>query len=150
MYLLGPLYRHLVPCCNKKEHMIRGPNNEEINMAVYTKAFSQFLHASPGIVQERVFFIHPHEIYLNDFKSLCDGVHLNEEATDILANFTIKLLNNKRRFRTPVITNEDFFSYLAGFEVINSEMDTSNKLEDDDQDMTGAIDQCIVLSGITQ
>ena len=65
------------------------------------------------------------------------------EATDILANFTIKLLNNKRRFRTPVITNEDL-SYLAGLEVIKSEMDTSNKLvDDDDQDMTGAIDQCI-------
>jgi hypothetical protein len=153
IYLLGPLYRHLVPCCNLEEHMLRGPHNEEINMMLYTKAFSQFLHASPGIVQDRVIFIHPHEIYLNDFNStsLCDGVHLNGEATDTLANFTIKLLNNKRRFRTPVITNEDFFSYLAGREVINSEMDTSNKLDDDDdQDMTGAIDQCIELSGNIQ
>ena len=98
--------------------MLRGPHNEEINMMLYTKAFSQFLHASPGIVQDRVIFI---------------------------------LLNNKRRFRTLVITNEDFFSYLAGCEVINSEMDTSNKLDDDDdQDMTGAIDQCIALSGNTQ
>lgn len=78
VYLLGPLYRHLVPCCNLEEHMLRGPHNEEINMMLYTKAFSQFLHASPGIVQDRVIFIHPHEIYLNDFNStsLSDRVHL--------------------------------------------------------------------------
>jgi len=144
IYLLGPIYRHLVPCCDEQSHMIRGPNNEEIEMILYTKAFSKFMHASPGIVQDRVCFIHPNEIYLNDFNptSLSDGVHLSTEATNTLASFTVNLLGSKRRFRSPVITNDDFFSYLAGHEVIKG-----NVVENDDDAMDGAIDACIELSG---
>ena len=102
------------------------------------------MHASPGIVQDRVCFIHPNEIYLNDFNptSLSDGVHLSTEATNTLASFTVNLLGSKRRFRSPVITNDDFFSYLAGHEVIKG-----NVVENDDDAMDGAIDACIELSG---
>ena len=78
IYLFGPLERHLVSCCDLPDHRIRGPNNEDVDMSLYTKAFSSFIHASPGIVQEQVRYIHPQEIYFRDFDSSClaDGVHL--------------------------------------------------------------------------
>ena len=115
IFLLGPIYRHLTACCDIPEHAIRGPSGEEIDLILYTKAFSAFLHASPGIVQDQVQLIHPHEIFNATFtaESLCDGVHLQPEATSILGNFVFGLLSSKRRPRIANITNDDFYSYLA-------------------------------------
>ena len=110
IFLLGPIYRHLEACCNKPEHAIKGPSCEEIDLILYTKAFSAFLHASPGIVQDRVQLIHPHEIFNSNFDagSLCDGVHLHPEPLTILANFVLNLMNTKRRPRQATLTNDDF------------------------------------------
>lgn len=149
IFILGPMYRHLTACCDIPEHAIRGPCGEEVDLILYTKAFSAFLHASPGIVQDKVQLIHPHEIF-NTFtaESLCDGVHLQPEATSILGNFVFGLLSSKRRPRIANLTNDDFYSYLAKYKVIktqdNCEVDRDD-VEDIDADMTGAVDDIINL-----
>ena len=117
----------------------------------YTKAFSSFIHASPGIVQERVRFIHPQEIYFRDFDSsfLADGVHLTTEATNRLASFIFNLLSARRKFKMPTITNDDFLTHLVKYGVIDTgkEVDTSSDtIEDGDTPMTAPIDEAILLA----
>ena len=150
IFLLGPIYRHLTACCDIPEHAIRGPSGEEIDLILYTKAFSAFLHASPGIVQDQVQLIHPHEIFNSTFtaESLCDGVHLQPEATSILGNFVFGLLSSKRRPRIANITNDDFYSYLAKYKVIKAPAHSEaigDNAEDTDAEMTGAVDDIINL-----
>ena len=120
IFLLGPIYRHLTPCCDLPEHAIKGPSGEDMDLTLYTKAFTAFLHASPGIVQDRVQLIHPHEIFNKSFtaESLCDGVHLTQEASTMLANFVFNLMSSKRRVKTAILTNDDFYTYLGKYKVI--------------------------------
>ena len=117
-------------------------------MILYTKAFSAFLHSSPGIIQDKVQFIHPHEIFKSGFTpdALCDGVHLHPEATKLLAQFIFSLLSSKRRFRPANLTNDDFYSYLEKYKVIKSSA-TSNDLQGaSDTEMVAPIDVAIKLS----
>ena len=139
IFLLGPIYRHLTPCCDLPEHAIKGPSGEDIDLILYTKAFSAFLHASPGIVQDRVQLIHPHEIFNASFtaESLCDGVHLNQEAATTLANFIFNLMSSKRRSRNATLTNDDFYTYLVKYKVIKGpayNIDDAELDSDDDLD----------------
>ena len=136
IFLLGPIYRHLLPCCDLPEHAIKGPSGEDIDLILYTKAFSAFLHASPGIVQDRVQLIHPHEIFNTSFTadSLCDGVHLTQEATTTLANFIFNLMSSKRRTRNAILTNDDFYTYLAKYKVIKGPAYSIDDVEGDSDD----------------
>lgn len=147
IYLLGPLERHLESCCSKPEHRIKGPNNEDINMALYTKAFSTFIHASPGIIQGRVKFVYQQEIFFNDFNStfLVDGVHINAEATTRLATFICNLLTAKKASKIPTITNDDFITHLSKYGVITGTNDDDQD-EDLDSHMDAPIDNAIMLA----
>ena len=99
IYFMGPFPRHLLRCCEDENHIIRGPSDETVNMINYT-AFSTFMERSPGIVQDRILFIHYQAIFGNDFTSkiLTDGVHLNNEVNLMFANFILSpnFLNEPR------------------------------------------------------
>ena len=149
IYLLGPLERHLERCCSMPEHRIKGPNNEDINMALYTKAFSTFIHASPGIIQGRVKFVYQQEVFFNDFNNtfLVDGVHLNAEATTRLATFICNLLTVKKTGKIPTITNDDFITHLVKYGVIASTNEVDQDLDEDlDASMGAPIDNAIKLA----
>jgi hypothetical protein len=66
---MGPFSRLLSRCCDHENHIIRGPNDETVNMINYTTAFSTFMERSPGIVQDRISFIHYQAFFGNDFTS---------------------------------------------------------------------------------
>ena len=120
-------------------------------MSLNTKAFSTFIHASPGIVQERVRYIHPQEIYFRDFDSsfLADGLHLTTEATNRLASFIFNLLSSRKKFKMPTITNDDFLTHLVKYGVIDAGDDdiaSSDPIDDGDTPMTAPIDDAILLA----
>ena len=131
------------------EHRIKGPNNEDINMALYTKAFSTFIHASPGIIQGRVKFVYQQEVFFNDFNNtfLVVGVHLNAEATTRLATFICNLLTVKKTGKIPTITNDDFITHLVKYGVIASTNEVDQDLDEDlDASMGAPIDNAIKLA----
>ena len=143
--MLGPLDRHLESL--KPEHWIKGPNNKDINMALYTKAYSNFIHASPGTIKGRVKFVYQQIIFFNDFKSsfLVNGVYINAEATTRLATFIFNLLTAKKACKIPTITNDDFITHKAKYGVISGSNDVDQD-EDLDFPIDAPIDNAIMLA----
>ncbi len=115
IFLLGPTPRHVTPCCNDTNHAINSLDGSPLDMVAYTRAFTSYIQASPGVVQNRVYLVTYQEIFKGKFLAsyLTDGVHLNGAANSILAEFLLSLLDS-RRISAPVkLTNLLFSDYLV-------------------------------------
>ena len=55
--MLGPLDSHIESCCLKPEHWIKGPNNKDIIMALYTKAYSSGVYINAEATTRLATFI---------------------------------------------------------------------------------------------
>ena len=115
IYLLGPTPRHLTPCCNNPDHAVKGLDGLTLDMMAYTKIFSNYIQASHGIVQERVAFVHHQEMFRGNFLAsfLTDGVHLNDAANIIMADFMLSLLESKRKYKPLNLSNLLFRDFLV-------------------------------------
>ena len=92
--MLGPFPRHIEPCCNTHEHAIVDAAGNPVNMVDYTLALSKFIARSPGLSHDSVHYIEYPAIFGDNFMEshLVDGVHLNNGANEMLANFIFSLL----------------------------------------------------------
>ena len=115
IFLLGPTPRNVNLCCSDSEHSINSLEGSPLDMVAYTKTFSNYIQASPGVVQNRVFLVHFQEMFKGNFPAsyLTDGVHLNSAANTILAEFLLSLLDSRRNSTPPKLTNLLFSDYLV-------------------------------------
>ena len=115
IFLLGPTPRNVNLCCSDSEHSINSLEGSPLDMVAYTKTFSNYIQASPGVVQNRVFLVHFQEMFKGNFPAsyLTDGVHLNSVANTILAEFLLSLLDSRRNSTPPKLTNMLFSDYLV-------------------------------------
>ena len=115
IFLLGPIPRHVTPCCNDSEHSITSPDGSTLDMVAYTKTFSNYIQASHGVVQNRVSLVQYQEMFRGNFPAsyLTDGVHLNSAANTVLAEFLLSLLDSRRNSSPPKLTNLLFSDYLV-------------------------------------
>ena len=92
--MLGPFPRHVEPCCNIPEHAIVDATGDNVNMTNYTLAFSKFIARSPGLRLDWIHYLEYPAIFGDNFTAdhLVDGVHLNDGASETLANFIFSLL----------------------------------------------------------
>lgn len=149
IYFHGPAPRFLAQCCDDPLHIIKGPSDEIINIADYTTAFASFIERSPGVVQERISFVHYQEIFGNTFDSrmLSDGVHLNQSACNTFAKFILDRVDEEPVVTIPELLDSDFSDYLRLNKVIDVKLQGSDGVDDDDVDMN--IDTAIKLSALT-
>ena len=115
IFLLVPTPRHVTPCCSDSEHAINSLDGSPLDMVAYTKTFSNYIQASPGVVQNRVYFVHFQEVFKGNFPTsyLTDGVHLNSVANTILAEFLLSLLDSRRNSTPLKRTNLLFSDFLV-------------------------------------
>lgn len=151
IYFMGPFPRHLLRCCEDENHIIRGPSDETVNIINYTTAFSTFMERSPGIVQDRISFIHYQAIFGNDFtsKMLTDGVHLNNEANLMFANFILDQVDVDPIVTIPELIDSEFSDFLKVNKVIDTNLvfeEPKNDEDTDTEDMN--IDTAIYLNGL--
>lgn len=157
IYFFGPGPRYISKCCDDVNHIIKGPNNEVIDMMTYTTVFSSFIERSPGIVQERISYIHYQDIFGNSFnnKMLTDGVHMTDAANNTIAEFIIAKIDEEPLFTAPLLIDTDFSDYLRSNKVIDDfkgfvqqkDPDGGAHSLDDDDDMN--IDTAIHLAGFS-
>ena len=137
IYFHGPAPRFLAQCCDDPLHIIKGPSDEIINIADYTTAFASFIERSPGVVQERISFVHYQEIFGNTFDSrmLSDGVHLNQSACNTFSKFILDRVDEEPVVTIPELLDSDFSDYLRLNKVIDVKLQGSDGVDDDDVDM---------------
>ena len=153
IYFMGPIPRHLIRCCEDENHIIRGPNDETVNMINYTSAFATFMERSPGIVQDRISFVHYQAIFGNSFtsKMLTDGVHLNDEANMMIANFILDQVDDEPTVLLPELIDSEFSDFLKSNKVIDNNLGFDVPKDDDvDEDEHMNIDTAIYLNGLTK
>ena len=116
IYIIGPYPRHIDDCCDQKYHKIRGPSGENIYMSEYASCFTEYLTASPGIVQDRVGVIPTADI---DVGQLVDGVHLTRDANKDAAKLILGLLSRKPTPATASQTLLEFNSFLSSKGIVS-------------------------------
>ena len=116
IFIIGPYPRHIDDCCDLQDHKIRGPSGENIYMSEYASCFTEYLIASPGIVQDRVGVIPTADI---DVGQLVDGVHLTRDANKDAAKFILGLLSRKPTPATASQTLLEFNSFLSSKGIVS-------------------------------
>ena len=128
--------------------IIRGPSDETVNMINYTTAFLTFMERSPGIVQDRISFIHYQAIFGKNFtsKMLTDGVHLNNEANLRFANFILDQVDDPI-VTIPELIDSEFSDFLKSNKVIDTNLVFEEPKNADDTDVEDMnIDAAIYLN----